>query len=121
MKTFSRRVGEHVEDVVFRQFARRGLPMALSERMARRHRFIRIPCAKSLFALPMAGQAADTSKDERYETALNNMLADIADPQRSFEFVKAATDVGDQRGAVTALERETARETEHFGLPPQVR
>jgi hypothetical protein len=33
------------------------------------------------------------------------MLGDIADPQRSFDFVKAATAVGDLRGAVAALER----------------
>src|SRR5262249_19607196 len=46
------RVGEHVEDVVFLQFAGRGLAMALSEGMAGWHCFIRIPCAKSLLALP---------------------------------------------------------------------
>jgi hypothetical protein len=49
--------------------------------------------------------AAETSKDERYQAALDNMLADIADPERSFAFVQAATDSGDLRGAVTALER----------------
>src|SRR4029077_3531596 len=54
MEAFSRRVGEHIENVVFRQLVRRGLAMTLSEGVAAGHRFIRIPGAKSLFALPMA-------------------------------------------------------------------
>jgi tetratricopeptide (TPR) repeat protein len=53
-----------------------------------------------------AVSAADVpAADARYEAALDRMLADIADPQRSFDFVKEATAVGDLRGAIAALER----------------
>ncbi|MGH8658984.1 MAG: hypothetical protein ACREV4_11065, partial [Gammaproteobacteria bacterium] len=41
----------------------------------------------------------------RYEQALQAMQADLADPERSFEFVEAAVAVGDLRGAIAALER----------------
>lgn len=33
------------------------------------------------------------------------MVADLANPERSFEFVQAAVDAGDLRGAIAALER----------------
>ncbi len=47
----------------------------------------------------------DTSAERRYEQALEAMQADLADPERSFEFVQAAVAVGDLRGAIAALER----------------
>ena len=53
MKSGPRRVGEHVQNVVFQQFAWLRLAMPLSKWMAAWHHFIRIPCAKSLLALPM--------------------------------------------------------------------
>src|SRR6267142_6517009 len=54
MKSGPRRVGEHVEDVVFWEFARGRLAVALSKWMTDWHHFIRVPGAKSLLALPMA-------------------------------------------------------------------
>lgn len=50
-------------------------------------------------------QAAAAEAEQRYQSALDAMLADIGDPQKSFDFVQAATEVGDLRGAVAALER----------------
>jgi len=43
--------------------------------------------------------------EARYERALETMQADLADPERSFEFVAAAVAIGDLRGAIAALER----------------
>lgn len=52
-----------------------------------------------------SSQAAAAEAEQRYQSALEAMLADIGDPQKSFDFVQAATAVGDLRGAVAALER----------------
>jgi tetratricopeptide (TPR) repeat protein len=52
-----------------------------------------------------AADARQTAADLRYRHALDAMLADVASPEASFEFVQAATAVGDLRGAVAALER----------------
>lgn len=48
---------------------------------------------------------AATADEDAYQRALDEMLADIGDPQLSFDFVQAATKVGDLRGAVASLER----------------
>lgn len=51
--------------------------------------------------------AKEPPKDpqQRYQEAFEAMMADLANPERSFEFVQAAVDVGDLRGAIAALER----------------
>jgi hypothetical protein len=56
-------------------------------------------CASSL------AHAAEPPADLRYQTALDAVLADVANPERSFDFVEAAMAVGDLRGAAAALER----------------
>src|SRR6266850_5891147 len=53
MQSGAGRVGEHIENVVFWQFAGWRLAVALSKRMVGWDRFIRVPGAKSLLALPM--------------------------------------------------------------------
>lgn len=48
---------------------------------------------------------AQSSRDVGYQEALDTVLEDVADPAKSFQFVKAATEAGDLRGAAAALER----------------
>jgi len=65
-------------------------------------------CAATLaishLALPGLAIAA-TSADTRYQEALDGVLADAANPEKSFELVEAAIAAGDLRGAAAALER----------------
>lgn len=76
------------------------------------YRWVCVLCVGTLLAAPAASRATETSNtaaanaaDAAYEAALDAMLADIANPQKSFDFVEAATKVGDLRGAIAALER----------------
>jgi hypothetical protein len=46
-----------------------------------------------------------TSADIRYQQALDSVLADVGNPEKSFDFVGAAIATGDLRGATAALER----------------
>jgi tetratricopeptide (TPR) repeat protein len=41
----------------------------------------------------------------QYDKAFGAMMADLANPELSFQFVKVAIEVGDLRGAIAALER----------------
>ncbi len=52
-----------------------------------------------------ATTAADSTADDVYQIRLDSLLSDVANPERSFDFVEAAMDVGDLRGATAALER----------------
>lgn len=45
------------------------------------------------------------SADQRYEEALQAVLQDSANPEKSFDFVEAAVAAGDLRGAAASLER----------------
>ncbi len=57
------------------------------------------PAAQS----PATGDAA--TGNDRYQQALDGVLADVANPEKSFELVEAAMAAGDLRGAAAALER----------------
>jgi tetratricopeptide (TPR) repeat protein len=61
----------------------------------------------AVLALPVPSSSQEPSSDaeRRYQQAFEAMRADLANPERSFEFVQAAVAVGDQRGAIAALER----------------
>ena len=62
----------------------------------------------TLAAVPIEVALAQSDGDrlrQGYDSALQAMQNDLANPERSFEFVQAATDVGDYRGAIAALER----------------
>ncbi len=48
---------------------------------------------------------AAATPERRYEEALAAVLADVGNPDKSFELVQAAIDIGDLRGATAALER----------------
>jgi tetratricopeptide (TPR) repeat protein len=54
---------------------------------------------------PGAPLVAQDDPEVRYRLALDAVLADVADPERSFHFAEIATESGDLRGAVAALER----------------
>ncbi len=49
--------------------------------------------------------AADSSEEQLYQARLDALLKDVANPERSFDFVEAAVAVGDLRGAAASLER----------------
>jgi hypothetical protein len=49
--------------------------------------------------------AASSEQEQSYQQALDEMLNDVGNPEKSFDFVRAAIEVGDVRGAVAALER----------------
>jgi len=61
----------------------------------------------AFLTLPITSYSQGTLSDaeRRYQQAFDAMRADLANPERSFEFVQAAIAVGDQRGAIAALER----------------
>jgi len=66
-----------------------------------RHIVYALVCCASVSAY-----AAQSSKLEReYEARFDAMMADLANPERSFEFVQVAVKTGDLRGAIAALER----------------
>ena len=75
----------------------------------------RTPCRRLRYAmlclafltLPITSYSQGTLSDaeRRYQQAFDAMRADLANPERSFEFVQAAIAAGDQRGAIAALER----------------
>lgn len=57
-------------------------------------------------ALAVATQSsAATNTDDRYQQALDGVLGDVANPEKSFELVEAAIAAGDLRGAAASLER----------------
>jgi hypothetical protein len=49
--------------------------------------------------------AQDTDARARYDAAFAAMMADLGNPELSFQFAKAAVEAGDIRGAIAALER----------------
>lgn len=53
----------------------------------------------------VSAQSALDSSADAYRQALEAVLADPGNPQKSFDFVQAATNAGDLRGATSALER----------------
>jgi tetratricopeptide (TPR) repeat protein len=52
-----------------------------------------------------SARGADTDAGTPYERALQGVLDDVANPEKSFEFVTAAIAAGDLRGAAASLER----------------
>jgi len=50
-------------------------------------------------------QSTDNSPQQRYDAALEAVMQDMANPEKSFRLVEAATSLGDLRGAISALER----------------
>lgn len=50
-------------------------------------------------------QAPSPELKSQYDKAFGAMMADLANPELSFQFVKLAIEVGDLRGAIAALER----------------
>jgi hypothetical protein len=59
-----------------------------------------------LSAWPMrAGAQAAADAVQRRDAAFESMMAAPADPERAFEFARAAAATGDLRGAIAALER----------------
>jgi len=46
-----------------------------------------------------------TKLEQEYQTKFDAMMEDLANPERSFEFVQVAVKTGDLRGAIAALER----------------
>lgn len=57
-------------------------------------------------AVAIGGAAeADEAPKARYDRALDAMMADLDNPQKSYEFALSAIAVGDLNGAITALER----------------
>lgn len=59
----------------------------------------------TLLAHQLVAAATPTSAERRYEQALAAVLADVGNPDKSFELVQAAVEIGDMRGATGALER----------------
>ncbi len=55
--------------------------------------------------LPVISQGEESTSEIKYQNGFEAMKADITNPERSFEFVQAAIEVGDLRGAIAALER----------------
>ncbi len=55
--------------------------------------------------IALSAVAQAQSPDERYTASRDALLADIANPAASFAFAEAAIEVGDIRGAISALER----------------
>ncbi len=60
-------------------------------------------------SLVLAGSAyaqqQPSELERRYEETFDAMMADLDNPELSFQFVKVATEAGDLRGAISALER----------------
>lgn len=64
-----------------------------------------VVCLISLSSsLSYAEEPSDRAR-KRYQKAFDAMKEELANPERSFEYVQAAVDVGDLRGAIAALER----------------
>jgi len=62
--------------------------------------------ASMLFWVTTNAISADSSQLEpEYQARFDAMMADLANPERSFEFVEVAVKAGDLRGAIAALER----------------
>ncbi len=62
-------------------------------------------CLALLALAPALAHALPEGEARAYRERFDAMLADLDDPQASFEFVKIAVRTGDLRGAVAALER----------------
>jgi len=58
-----------------------------------------------LFTTGAQAQSTDNDPQQRYDAALEAVMQDMANPENSFKFVEAATNLGDLRGAISALER----------------
>ena len=59
---------------------------------------------KPFQALSLAQEPSPSLKNQ-YDKAFAAMMADLTNPELSFQFVKVAIEVGDLRGAIAALER----------------
>jgi len=64
-----------------------------------------VACLAAVTAVAPAHAQVGTSLDQRYRQALETMLSDLADPEKSFEFAQLAVEIGDLRGAIAAFER----------------
>ncbi len=62
-------------------------------------------CVAILSASSAYSKEPPKSPQQRYQEAFDAMAADLANPERSFEYVQTAVAVGDLRGAIAALER----------------
>jgi hypothetical protein len=58
-----------------------------------------------MYAIAPDSHAATSAQEQSYQQALDAMLMDVGNPEKSFDFVRAAIEVGDVRGAVAALDR----------------
>ena len=63
-----------------------------------------IACFFMFIAFAQA-QSTDSDPQRRYDAALEAVMENMADPEKSFKFVEAASELGDLRGAISALER----------------
>jgi tetratricopeptide (TPR) repeat protein len=61
--------------------------------------------ASLIAASPLLHAATSTRLEQQYEQARAAMLADLGDPEKSFEFAQLAVEIGDVRGAIAAFER----------------
>ena len=69
-------------------------------------RFIHCVISALIWCVSASSYGAEPSKLEReYQARFDAMMADLANPERSFEFVQIAVKTGDLRGAIAALER----------------
>jgi hypothetical protein len=78
-----------------------GLPMDSAPRV----RGFAPPLALGAASLLTTLSAIGATADQTYEESLQGVIADAANPERSFDFVEAAIAAGDLRGAAAALER----------------
>lgn len=71
------------------------------------HMAVRGLTAAAIVALASQAHAqqAPSAADSEYRKALDAMLADLGDPEASFDFAKVAVSSGDSRGAIAAFER----------------
>lgn len=58
-----------------------------------------------LSAVPAMAATTESEAQRRYQAAFNAVVADAANPERSFELVQAAVAAGEFRAAIAALER----------------
>ncbi len=66
--------------------------------------FLAVLSSSGLHAARAQAQGVESTSSQ-YELALQRVLEEVANPERSFEFVEAAVAAGDLRGAAAALER----------------
>jgi len=61
--------------------------------------------SRTVFLSSSLAQEPSSELKSRYDKAFSAMMADLANPELSFQFAKLAVEVGDLRGAIAALER----------------